>query len=86
MCWEFVLFLASSSGPCISRNKLHLKLKTAGLIEEKLAVLWNLKLHYCAHRKLDQLNKFYTLVPYFFNIHFNTAFHLCLSLSRGLFP
>ena len=39
--------------------------------------LWNLKVHFCVHRSLNHLNLFSTLVPYIFNIHFNTVFHLC---------
>jgi hypothetical protein len=73
-------------GTISTEQILGLKLNTAGLIEEILAVLWSLKFHYCAHKNLNQLNKFYTLVPYFFNIYFNTIFHLCLSLSRGISP
>jgi hypothetical protein len=86
MCWEFVLFWRQVMGTVSTEVILSFKLNTARLIEEMLAVLWNLKVRYCAHKNLNQLNKFYNLVPYFYNIHFNTVFHLCISLSRGLSP
>ena len=68
-------------GPVWTELILHLKQNTAGLIEEILACLWNLKVHYCVYKSLDQLNLFYTLVPYFFNIHFNTVFQEVSSLQ-----
>jgi hypothetical protein len=73
-------------GPVSTELILLLKLNTAGLLEEILTCLWNLKIHYCVYRSLKHLNLFFTLVPCFFNIHFNTVSHLHLSHPRGLFP
>ena len=84
--WECVLFLTSSKEACINRTNTCFEAKHCRLIEEILVCLWTLKVHYFFHRSLDHLNLFSTLVPYFFNIHFSTVFHLCLSISWGLFP
>ena len=73
-------------GPVSTELILLLKVNTARLIKEILVFLWNLKVHFCVHRSLNHLNLFSTLVSYTFNIHFNTVFHLCLSIPWGIFP
>jgi hypothetical protein len=84
--WVCVCSWLQVMGPVSIELILLLKLNTAGLLEEILACLWNLKIHYYLYRRLKHLNLFYTFVPYFFNIHFNTVSHLCLSHPRGFFP
>ena len=79
-CWLQMIGLVSTE------LILHLKPNTARLLEEILVFLWKLKVHFCVHRSLNHLNLFSTLVPYFFNIHFNSVSHLYLSHPRGLFP
>jgi hypothetical protein len=77
-----VLLLASRDGACINRTNTSFEAKHCRI----LTFLWKLKVHYCVYRSLKHLNLFYTLVPYFFNICFNTVSHLYLSQPRGLFP
>jgi hypothetical protein len=63
MCWEFVLLLSSGDGS--TELILHVKPNTEQLIKKILAFIWNLDVHYCVYRSLNQLNVGYTLVPYF---------------------
>jgi len=68
-------------GPLSTELILCLKLNTEGLLEEILTFLWHLIVCYSVYRSLNHLILFYTLVTYFFNIHFNTVSHLCLSFK-----
>jgi hypothetical protein len=50
-----------------------------------LTILWNPTVHYRV-RKSATLNPNFTLLYYFFKIHFKICFHLCLLLPTSLLP
>jgi hypothetical protein len=83
MCWEFVLLL--SSGDVLTELILNVKPNTAQLMRI-LAFSWNLKVCYYIDRSLSQLNLVYTLVPSFFNVHFNVVLPSVIKSSKRSLP